>query len=61
MSPRHRLTELPRIVTDYWRKPIGVRTHDWSATFDGYEPGDPVGYGETEDEAKNDLMEQMEP
>ena len=29
---------------------------DWSAVTDNYEPGDPIGYGRTEEAAKADLM-----
>jgi hypothetical protein len=34
--------------------------HAWSATFDGYEPGDPAGSGATEGDAVADLLEQAE-
>jgi hypothetical protein len=49
-----------RIVTHYWLKPIPVRSFDWSAVGDSYEPEDPIGYGATEEEAVNDLLEQLE-
>lgn len=32
---------------------------DWSAVTDSYEPGDPIGYGHTEQEAVVDLLEQI--
>lgn len=51
---------LPRIVTEYWPKPIPLRQFDWSAVTDNYEPGDAVGYGCTEAEAIDDLRQQQE-
>jgi hypothetical protein len=44
----------PRIVTNYWAKPIPDRRFDWSAMEDG---GDEhmCGYGRTEAEAIDDL------
>jgi hypothetical protein len=48
------------IKTDYWRKPIPTNACDWSAYRDGYEPGDSIGYGATEEEAIQDLLEQEE-
>lgn len=53
------MTSTPKIVTHYWAKPIPPRQFDWSATFDGYEPGDPCGYGATEIKAVEDLGEQL--
>ena len=49
----------PRIVTQYDPKPIPVRLFDLVATFDGYEPGDPIGLGSTEQDAINDLRKQV--
>lgn len=38
-----------------------VASFDWSAVDDDtYEPGGPIGYGATEQEAINDLMAQLE-
>lgn len=48
--------ETPRIRTEYDPKPIPFRGCDWVATFDGYEPGAPIGYGATEEEAIDSLM-----
>lgn len=45
-----------RICTEYWEKPIPLRQFDWTATFDGYDAGDPVGHGETKEEAIANLM-----
>ena len=48
------------IHTDYICPPIPLRSHDWQATLDGYEPGDPIGRGLTEHDAIVDLIEQIE-
>jgi hypothetical protein len=48
------------IVTSYIYPPVPDRNYDWAATYDGYEPGDPIGYGKTEAEAILDLLEQRE-
>ena len=45
-----------KIVTDYWAKPVPLRQFDWTATFDDYEGGGPIGYGRTEQDAINDLL-----
>jgi hypothetical protein len=42
---------LRKIVTEHVNPPIPDRSFDWSATFDGYEPGDSIGTGRTEQEA----------
>jgi hypothetical protein len=44
-----------KINTSYNPKPMPARGFDWCATFDGYEPGDPMGYGATEEAAVKDL------
>lgn len=46
-----------RINTVYVNPPIPIRSFDWVATFDGYEPGDFIGRGLTEAEAIADLRE----
>lgn len=52
-----------KIRTHYDPKPIPDRQYDWTAidesTYDG-SPGQPVGYGSTEEEAIQDLKEKME-
>ena len=40
--------------------PIPIREFDWCATDDNYEPGCPIGWGRTKEEAINDLIEQLE-
>lgn len=51
-----------KIRTDYDPKPIPGRQFDWSAidddTYDG--EGCPIGYGRTEQEAIDDLKQQIE-
>lgn len=53
-----------RIQTNFWMKPIPPRQFDWSAWRDGDEPNDDgqmtIGYGATEQDAINDLLEQIE-
>ena len=38
---------------------VADRRCDWSAMFDGYEPGDPIGRGASELAAIADLQEQI--
>jgi len=47
MNPRL----LRKIHTSHDYPPIPVRDFDWSAIFDGYEPGESIGHGRTEQEA----------
>lgn len=54
----------PKIVTNYWAKPIPDRRFDYAATYSDYEGGDgynepagPIGFGATEAEAIADLTE----
>lgn len=46
------------IETECICPPIPIRAFDWCATFNGYEPGDPIGYGPTEADAIADLWQQ---
>lgn len=46
-----------KIITEFIYPPIPVRRYDWSAVRDGYDEGDPIGYGETEQAAINELLE----
>lgn len=54
----------PKIVTNFWMKPIPLRQFDWEAWRDGDEPNDAggmmVGHGATEAEAIADLEMQLE-
>lgn len=47
MNPR--LTR--QVQTAHNNPSIPIRDFDWSATFEGYEPGDSIGHGATEQEA----------
>lgn len=49
-----------RIRTEFVYPPIPDRTSDWSAVEDGYEPPMPMGWGQTEEAAIADLVEQLE-
>ena len=49
-----------KVITSHDRPPIPIRSMDWSAMLDGYEPGDPIGTGATELDAIADLFEQIE-
>lgn len=46
------------IITNHVYPPIPDRRFDWSAVRDGYEPGNPIGWGRTEKEAIADLLQQ---
>jgi hypothetical protein len=48
----------PKIRTSHVFPPIPQRQFDYAAVFDGYEPGDSIGYGRDEQEAIDDLLEQ---
>jgi hypothetical protein len=39
--------------------PIPTRAWDYRATLEGYAPGDPIGWGASEDEAIADLAESL--
>lgn len=49
-----------KIIVEFGNPPIPSRNFDYHAFFDGYEPGDLVGFGATEDAAKADLLKQSE-
>lgn len=58
-----------RIVTHYWQKPVPSNQFDWCATLDNYDVDCdergffshcPIGYGATESEAIENLVEQLE-
>jgi hypothetical protein len=49
-----------KIVTRYDQLPIETRSFDWTATMDNYQPGDPVGKGQTERDAIGDLLAQVD-
>ena len=47
-------------ITRYDPPPIPIRFFDWTATTDNYEPGMPIGYGVSEEDAVNHLLDQLE-
>lgn len=51
-----------KIKTEFINPPIPIRNMDWSAvdddTYSG-DPGEPVGYGKTEQEAIDDLLQMI--
>jgi hypothetical protein len=51
------VSAVPKIITTNVYPPIPVRQFDWSAVFDGYEPGGPIGFGKTEQDAIDDLLQ----
>ena len=53
MTPR-------KIKTTYDPPPIPMRQFDWSATFEDYDLGDPIGHGATEKDALIDLQWYLE-
>ena len=48
------------VVTVYDPTPIPIRRFDWSAYREGYEGGDPLGFGPTREAAIADLLEEEE-
>ena len=53
--------DLNKIRTENVFPPIPTRLFDWCATYDGYEPGDPIGWGATKDAAIKDLLDEFPP
>ena len=47
---------MPDIVVSFYAPPIPWRGADYCAVRDGYDEGDPMGYGETEEEAIEALI-----
>jgi hypothetical protein len=48
------------IKTSFVYPPIPVRDFDWQAYEPGYEPGDALGHGATEEQAIADLLAQLQ-
>ena len=46
-----------KIITACVYPPIPIRQYDWNAVREDYDEGDPVGWGATEQEAINELLE----
>jgi len=53
-------SDMEKIITSFNYPPIPLRIYDWSAIREGYEPGDLIGYGETEEAAIDSLKRQEE-
>ena len=54
---REEPTVTPRIITSFVYPPIPIRTCDWAAHVDGDEESGRCGYGETEEQAIQDLKD----
>ena len=52
------MTAEEEILTSFDCPPIPIRDYDWSAIRENYDEGDLIGYGKTEQEAINNLIEQ---
>lgn len=52
-------SDMGKIETVHDPKSIPVRNYDWEATHVDYEEGDPIGYGETKEQAIEDLIDQL--
>ena len=48
------------VFTSFERKPGPTDRFDWSAVTSNYEPGAPIGYGRTEREAIDALLDQLD-
>lgn len=46
----------PKIITEFVHPPIPIRSHDWAARRENSDEGDPIGWGATEQDAIDDLM-----
>lgn len=46
-----------KIKTRYDTLPIPSKDYDWSAVRENWDLGEPIGYGATEKEAINNLLE----
>ncbi len=49
-----------KVRTSHDYPPIPVRDMDWSAVDDNYDEGGHIGFGATEQEAIDDLFDQIE-
>lgn len=47
-----------KIITEFIYPPIPDRNYDWEAVRENYDAGDLIGYGRTEQDAINNLIEQ---
>lgn len=49
-----------KIIIHFENPPIPIRNFDWCATRDGWEPGDPIGWGKIPQVALQDLLDEEE-
>lgn len=54
------MTKARVVITEFVCPPIPIRSFDWAATGEDYEPGDVVGHGETEIAAVEDYLNGIE-
>ena len=45
------------IITNHECPPIPIREYDWSASREDWDLDEPIGYGRTEQDAIDDLIE----
>ncbi len=65
LGPAPAREDIPPYTTDFWKKPIPTRNFDWTAVLSDYDGAEdagfqPVGYGSTEQEAIDDLLQLVE-
>jgi hypothetical protein len=48
---------MKKIITNYDCPCIPIRDYDWSALREDWDLDEPIGYGRTEQEGINDLLE----
>lgn len=49
-----------KIIIHFENPPIPVRNFDWCATRDGWEPGQPIGWGKIPQDALQNLLDEEE-
>lgn len=50
-------TKMKKIITNHECPPIPIREYDWSALREDWDLDEPIGYGRTEQDAIDDLIE----
>jgi len=48
------------IVTEHEKPPVPTRAWDWNAYLEDWDLDNPIGYGETQQKAVADLLEQLD-
>jgi hypothetical protein len=49
-----------KIIVIHFPKPIPTDRYDWEAVEDGYDKGDPIGFGASKQEAIDHLNERLD-